>query len=148
VAESRAKRLQIVLTLAERYEQDAAIQVREWRIQLSNEQEQLRQLEEYTEQYLQVYRTRTQSLYAEELMTYSGFIQRLSSARSEQELKLARVTQQYDMSLQEWRKRYQRRESIAEMINRLQREDNALLEKRLQKELDELTMQQYQRHNP
>lgn len=148
MAESRAKRLQIVLTLAERYEQDAATQVREWRIQLSNEQEQLRQLEEYTEQYLQAYRTRTQSLYAEELMTYSGFIQRLSSARSEQEIKLARVTQQYDLSLQEWRKRYQRRESIAEMINRLQREDNALLEKRLQKELDELTMQQYQRNNP
>lgn len=148
MAESRAQRLSIVITLAERHEQTAATQVAEWRVQRDAEQTQLQQLEQYTEQYLQTYRARTTSLRAEELLTYSGFIQRLSSAQVEQKNKLMRVTQQYELSLKLWQEKHQRRKSIAEMIARLQQEDNAALEKRLQKELDELTMQQFQRTPP
>jgi flagellar FliJ protein len=143
VGESRAKRLQIVLTLAERHEQAAAKAVAERRAQLTAEEEQLRQLEEYAEQYLQTYRARTTGLRAEDLITYSGFIQRLNSAQREQQAKLERVAQQYEQALQVWREKYHRRESIAGMIQRLEIEDNQIVEKRLQKELDELTTQQF-----
>lgn len=143
MAESRAKRLQIVLTLAERHEQAAAKQLGERRAQVEFEQEQLTQLDEYAEQYLQTYRDRRQGLYAEELITYSGFIQRLGAAREDQQAKLERVTRHYEQGLQVWREKYHRRKSIAEMIARLAVEDNALLEKRLQKEMDELTGQQF-----
>jgi flagellar FliJ protein len=48
---------------------------------------------------------------------------------------------------QTWRKAYQKRESIKELIARLQLEENALLDKRLQKELDELVGQAYSRQS-
>lgn len=144
MAESRAKRLQIVLTLAERHEQAAAQQVTEWRTQVKIEREQLQQLEEYTEQYLQTYRARKNGLRAEELITYSGFIQRLGAVRAEQQAKLERVIQQHELSLKVWRDKHHRRQAIGEMIGRLGKEDNDLVEKRLQKELDELSIQQFQ----
>lgn len=145
MAESRAKRLQIVLTLAERHEQAAAKQVAQWREQVVVEREQLQQLDEYTEQYLQVYRERKNGLHAEELITYSGFIQRLGTVKAEQESKLERVIQQHELSLKLWQDKYHRRQSIADLIGRLGKEDNDLLEKQLQKELDELSIQQFQR---
>lgn len=144
MAESRAKRLQIVLTLAERHEQAAAQQVADWRAQVAAEQEQLQQLEEYSEQYLQTYRARKSGLHAEELITYSAFIQRLNAVCAEQKVKLERVIQQHELSLKVWREKHHRRRSIGEMIARLEKEDNAILEKRLQKELDELSSQQFQ----
>lgn len=143
MAESRAKRMQIVLTLAVRHEDVAAKQVAERKAQLTAEEQQLRQLEEYAEQYLQTYRTRTGNMRAEDLIIYSGFIQRLNAAQREQQAKLERVAQQYEQALQLWREKYHRRESIAGMIDRLEIEDNQIIEKRLQKELDELTTQQF-----
>ena len=145
MAESRAKRMQIVLTLADRRMQSAGQQVQDWRAQVTAEQEQLQQLEEYTAQYLQVYSTRKTGLYAQEMITYSDFIRRLDHARSEQLAKLQRVRQQYELSLEQWRVSHRRRDAIAEMIGRLQKEDNDVLEQRLQKELDELAAQQFQR---
>lgn len=135
--------MQIVLSLAEHHEQAAAKLVGEWRVRVGSEQEQLRQLEEYTAQYLETYSTRKSGLRAEEFITYSGFIQRLNSAQLEQKAKLERVTREYELSLQQWRLKYHRRESIADLIIRLQKEDNEVLEKRLQKELDELSTQQF-----
>lgn len=146
MAESRAKRLEIVLTLAERHEQAAAKMVGEWRTQLTAEEEQLRQLDDYAQQYLTTYSNLRTGLRAEDLITYSGFIQRLEVARTDQQARLERVAQQYEKTLQQWREKYHRKESIADMIRRLEREDNQLLEKRLQKELDELTSQQFQHH--
>jgi flagellar FliJ protein len=143
VPESRAKRLQIVLTLAQRHEQEAARQVAEARAQMEAEEAQLRQLEEYTEQYLQTYRTRTENVRAEDLMIYSSFIQRLNRVLAEQKIKLERVTAEYEQTLQQWREKYQRRQSIADLIARLEQEENTALEKRLQKELDDLTTQQF-----
>jgi flagellar FliJ protein len=137
--------MQIVLTLADRRMQSAGQQVQDWRAQVTAEQEQLQQLEEYTEQYLQVYSTRKTGLYAQEMITYSDFIRRLDNARSEQLAKLQRVRQQYELSLEQWRVSHRRHDAIAEMIGRLQKEDNDVLEQRLQKELDELAAQQFQR---
>lgn len=144
MAESRAKRLQIVLTLAERHEQAAAQHVAEWRAQVNVERDQLQQLEEYTAQYLATYGERKNALRAEELITYSGFIQRLGAVRAEQQVKLERVIQQHELSLKVWRDQHHRRQAIGELIGRLAKEDDDLLEKRLQKELDELSIQQFQ----
>jgi flagellar FliJ protein len=148
VPEVRSKRLQIVLTLAERNEQAAAQEVAESRALLETEQTQLRQLEEYTEHYLQAYSAHTRQVRAQDLITYSGFIQRLSKVRAEQQHKLERITRLYEEKLQQWREKYQRRQSIADLITRLQQEENAVLEKKLQKELDDLTTQKFRSSSP
>lgn len=145
MAESRAKRMQVVLTLAERQVQNAAQKVQDCRALVTAEQEQLQQLEQYTAQYLQAYSARKAGLYAQEMITYSDFIRRLDNACAEQRIKLQRMRQQYELSLEQWRINHRRRESIAEMIGRLHKEDNDVLEQRLQKELDELSSQQFQR---
>ena len=145
MAEPRSKRMQVVLMLAERTEQAAAQRLGQYRDQVSAEQEQLQQLVEYTEQYLHSHNERTTGIHADELISFSNFIQRLSAAKKEQELKLARMQQTLDQIQQDWREKYQKRHSIQELITRLQHEESQLLEKRLQKELDDLSAQQFQR---
>ncbi len=143
MAESRAKRMQVVLTLAERAEQQAGQQLSQCQAQLNAEVEQLRQLDDYAAQYLNIYSERKTAVRPQELIAYSGFIQRLGDARKEQEARLKRVETQLERFRQAWRIARQKCDSIKELIEKLTQEENGLLEKRLQKELDELVGQAY-----
>jgi flagellar FliJ protein len=145
VAESRAKRMQVVLTLAERNEEQAGQQLSQFTQQVDAEIEQLRQLEEYAAQYLSTYTDRKTAVRPQELIAYSSFIQRLGAARKEQEARIARLQLQLERLRQMWRIAHQKTESIKDLIARLQREESALLDKRLQKEMDELVGQAYSR---
>lgn len=145
MADSRAKRMHVVLTLAERNEQDAGQQLSQFTLQVDAEAEQLRQLEEYAEQYLTTYTERKTAVRPQELIAYSSFIQRLGLARKEQQARLERFQQQLERYRQAWRIAHQKTESIKELIMRLQQEENALVDKRLQKEMDELVGQAYSR---
>src|SRR5690606_41358687 len=91
MAEPRSKRMQVVLMLAERTEHAAAQRLGQYRDQVSAEQEQLQQLVEYTEQYLHSHTERTTGIHADELISFSNFIQRLGAAKKEQKMKLARI---------------------------------------------------------
>ena len=145
MAEPRSQRMQIVLMLAERHEQAAAQRLGNFREQVNAEQEQLRQLEEYAAHYLDTYGSLKTGLHAQDLISYSSFIQRLGDAKKEQQAKIARMMQVLDQLQQEWRDKHRRRESIQDLIARLRYEENDVLEKRLQKELDDLSAQQFQR---
>ena len=143
MAESRAKRMQVVLTLAERNEEQAAQQLSKFTQQVEAEAEQLRQLDEYAAQYLDTYTNRKTAVRPQELIAYSGFIQRLGDARKEQQARLDRFKLQLERLRQMWRIAHQKTKSIKELITRLQHEENVLLDKRLQKEMDELVGQAY-----
>ena len=147
MAESRAKRMQVVLLLAERKEQDAGQQLQKQRQLVDQEIEQLRQLDEYAKQYLHAYSGRKINVRPDELIAYSGFIQRLGAARGEQEAKIERQQKVFDRLQQLWRIAHHKCESIKELIERLTQDENALMDKRLQKELDELVGQQYSRRD-
>ena len=145
MAESRAKRMQVVLTLAERNEQQAGQQLSQFTLQVDAEAEQLRQLDDYAAQYLNTYANRKTAVKPQELIAYSGFIQRLGEARKEQQTRLERFQLQLERLRQAWRIVHQKTESLKDLIVRLQQEDNALVDKRLQKEMDELVGQAYSR---
>lgn len=145
MADSRAKRMQVVLTLAERNEQQTGQQLSQFTLQVEAEAEQLRQLDEYAAQYLNSYSARKTAVRPHELIAYSGFIQRLGLARKEQQARLDRFQVQLERYRQAWRIAHQKTESIKELIARLQLEENALVDKRLQKEMDELVGQAYSR---
>lgn len=147
MAESRAKRMQVVLTLAERQEDDAAKKLSQFREQLALEEQQLVELRDYANQYLHAQGELRQGVLAHELINYSSFINRLNEACREQETKVQRYKVILDSLQQQWRVKHQKRKSIEELIARLQQEDNLLLDKRLQKELDELSSQQLQRQS-
>jgi flagellar FliJ protein len=139
--------MQVVLILAEKTEKEAGVQLAQYQKQIDVETESLRQLEDYAEQYLQTYTERRVSVRPQELIAYSGFMQRLGEARKEQQARLDRMKIVLNKYQQEWRVAYQKRESIKELITRLEHEENIVMEKRLQKELDELVGQQYSRKN-
>jgi flagellar protein FliJ len=145
MVESRAKRLQVVLMLAERKEQEAAQQLSQQRVLVTAEEQQLRELEDYAKQYLQTYSARKVDVRPHELIAYSGFIQRLGEACKEQQAKVERLIIILDKIQLRWRTAHYKCEAIKELILRLERDENVLLDKRLQKELDDLTNQQYSR---
>jgi flagellar FliJ protein len=145
MAESRAERMQVVLVLALRQEQQAGEQLRQARSQLEAETEQLRQLDDYAAQYLAAYGARKSGVSSQELIAYSGFIQRLALARREQQGRLERLQLQLQRLSQAWRITHQKTESIKSLIARLEQEQQGLLDRRLQKELDELASQAFSR---
>ena len=147
MAESRAKRMQVVLTLAERHEDEAAKKLSQFREQLAQEERQLVELRDYANQYLHAQGELRQGVLAHELINYSSFINRLNEACREQETKVERYKAILDSLQQQCRIKHQKRKSIEELIARLQQEDNLLLDKRLQKELDELSSHQLQRQS-
>ena len=147
MAVSRAKRMQVVLTLAVRQEDEAAKKLSQFREQLAQEEKQLADLRDYSAQYLQAQGGLREGVLAHELINYSSFIHRLNDACKEQEAKIARYLVMQDNLLKQWRIKHQKRKSIEDLIARLEHEDNLVMEKRLQKELDELTSQQLQRQS-
>lgn len=147
MAESRAKRMQVVLTLAVRQEDEAAKKVGEVRDQIAKEERQLADLRDYATQYLQAQGALREGILAHELINYSSFINRLNEACGEQEAKVNRYQAVLESLKKQWRILHQKRKSIEDLITRLQHEDNLLLDKRLQKELDELSSQQFRRRS-
>ena len=145
MVESRAKRLQLVLVLAERKEQEVAQQLGQQRTIVAAEEQQLRELDEYAKQYLETYSARKIDVRPHELIAYSSFIQRLGEACKEQQFKLERLTIILDKIQQRWHTAHHKCEAIKELILRLERDENLLIDKRLQKEIDDLTNQQYSR---
>ncbi len=138
MAESRAKRMKIVLTLAEKAEDQAAKQLKEHAELLQSEQQQLQNLNDYSQQYLDSYRSLKTGVSARNMMNYSGFISRLADAIKEQQAKIQRMQQGLDKLKHQWSITHQKRKALEDLIERLKKEESVLLEKRLQKELDEL----------
>lgn len=145
MAESRAARMGIVLDLAQKEEDKAAQTLEKCRVQLLDEQAQLQQLVDYRAQYLQDYTARDGALTPAQLINYSTFIQRIDSLTAEQTRKCERAEQIVMQAQQIWQRLYQKRKSIADLIIRYQQEELALADKRLQKELDDLTTQRFSR---
>jgi len=141
MAESRAQRMQVVQTLAERQEDEAAKKLSQFREQLVQEELQLADLRDYAAQYLHAQGELRQGILAHELINYSTFINRLNEACREQEAKVERYRSIQASLQQQWRIKHQKRKSIEELIVRLQQEDALVLDKRLQKEMDELSSQ-------
>ncbi len=139
--------MQVVLTLAERQEADAAKKLSQFREQLAQEERQLVELRDYAVQYLLAQGELRQGVLAHELINYSSFINRLNEACREQEAKVERYRVILESLQQQWRVKHQKRKSIEDLIARLQQEDNLLFDKRLQKEMDELSSQQLQRQS-
>lgn len=148
-SEVRSKRIAVVLTLAERDEQQAAQNLKAFRDSLDGEQQQLEQLQNYHGQYLEQFQQLRKGLRASEMISYSGFIQRLADVVGEQEKKLAQMQETLSQLQQQWQLKHHRRKSIEDLIARLKREEDAGLERRLQQESDELAGQQHwRRHKP
>ena len=138
MAKPRSQRMHIVLTLAQKAEDDAAQKVKEQADLLKQEIRQLDELKSYSGQYLQAYANLRAGVTAQEMINYSGFISRLADAIKEQENKKERIQQGLDKLKLVWTEMHQKRKTLNDLIDRLKKEESTALEKLLQKEMDEL----------
>lgn len=138
MAKTRSQRMHIVLTLAQKAEDEAAQKVKEQAELLRQEIQQLDELKSYSGQYLQSYANLRDGVSAQEMINYSGFISRLADAIKEQENKKERIQQGLDKLKQVWAETHQKRKALNDLIDRLKKEESTALEKLLQKEMDEL----------
>lgn len=145
MAESRAKRMQVVLQLAQRQEDAAAQTLSQAREQFEVEQQQMQQLRDYAAQYHQEYAGQRQAVQAQQLINYSGFVTRLGELCREQEAKLRRLQLGLNQLQAQWRTAYQKRKAVAELIERLLQEEAQQQDRRQQKAMDEFSSQQYSR---
>ncbi len=135
----RSKRMAIVLTLAERAEATAAQRLQEARHQCQMDEDKLQELKEYHQDYADQIDQRREGLTAQIIMTYRHFLQQLEQSVEVQGAKVKQAGLLCERLLVEWQQLYHRRRSIGELIERLQKTESSILEKRLQKEIDELT---------
>lgn len=139
MAETRSKRMVVVLQLADRAEEGAAKILQQSRLLLQQAEEQLLQVREYQGEYIADLNAKTEKLSAQSMINDRMFLQRLGDVLAAQQQKIEQLKQSEANSLNNWKICYQRRRSIQSLIERLKVEENALTEKLLQKEMDELS---------
>jgi flagellar protein FliJ len=147
MSESRAQRMQVVLLLARQQEAAAAQQLTLVREQLNSEAQQLRELNDYKDQYLLGRAQLRSGIRPQELINFTNFMGRLNQACSDQSVKIARIEQQLGLVQKKWREKYQKRKSLEELIVQIQKGEAAELDKLLQKELDEFSSLQSGRND-
>lgn len=145
MAQTRSSRMAIVLNLAQKEEENAAQSLNIARQQLLSEQEQLQQLDDYRNQYLADYSVSSAPRNAQQLINYSSFIQRIDQLKLEQSQKVERVERVVVKAQTVWQQLYQKRKSIADLIERYKVEEQLAIDKKLQKEIDDLTTQRFSR---
>lgn len=145
MAQTRSSRMAIVLNLAQKEEENAAQSLNIARQQLLSEQEQLQQLDDYRNQYLADYSVSSAPRNAQQLINYSSFIQRIDQLKLEQSQKVERAERVVVKAQTVWQQLYQKRKSIADLIERYKVEEQLAIDKKLQKEIDDLTTQRFSR---
>jgi flagellar protein FliJ len=145
MSRTRIESIQLVRNMAQAAEDEAAKALSQHHIKLMQEEQQLLDLQSYAVQYMQEQAGLHQGIYADALINYSSFIAHLNEACREQVAKLETLRQTQVRLDRDWQMKHQKRQSIEELIARLIKETNQLIERQLQKELDELVVQQAQR---
>lgn len=139
MAIKRSQRMAVVLQMAERAEETAAKQLEQSRAQVAQAEQQLQQVEDYQQEYLQELNRPKSGVSAYAMINDRRFLEQLHRACQAQMAQIRLLRDQEERSLRNWQQCYQRRRNIEQLIARLRQDENALLEKQLQKELDELS---------
>lgn len=135
---ARAKRLQIILDLAER-EQEKRLQA--WgqlQAQLHAEQQQREQLLRYHQEYQQqISAPTTQALSAGQLHTTLGFMGQVQQALTSQEEKLHRLEMRTEQARLAFLEQQGKTQALVKLMDKLDAEHDLAVEKELQKQADE-----------
>lgn len=139
MAVKRSQRMVLVLQMAERAEEMAARQLEQSRSQVAQAQQQLTQVEAYQQDYVRALNQPQVGVSAYSMINDRQFLQQLHLVCQSQAAQIRQLRDQEERCLRSWQQCYQRRRNIEQLIGRLRHEESALLEKQLQKELDELS---------
>lgn len=130
----------VVLDLARRAEESAAQGLTQARQQTAHAQQQLQQVSDYQIEYEQALNRPQKAVSVQALMNDRLFLAQLVQVVDSQRAQLDQLRVNENNTLHNWQLCYQRRRNIETLIDKLKGEEDSELEKKLQKEMDELSM--------
>lgn len=134
----RAKRLQVLLDMAEREEEKRLHSWGQLQQQLQGEQEQRQQLLAYNNEYQQRISAPGQGrLSSGSLHATLGFMQQIEDALQQQQQRLALLQKQTDHARQQYLEQHGKVRALVTLMDRLDQEQAAEDDKQLQKQSDE-----------
>lgn len=140
----RADRLSPVLHLADKQLKEATAQLDAVRAHLNQEENKLKDLEGYYRDYAQNF-TDNPAHTAEALVRQRSFLQQLSQAQMQQQQVIGKYRQVLTQKHKIWQKAYLKQKAIAQLIDRLKKDELLALSKKEEKRLDEWSAQAFNR---
>lgn len=134
----RSKRLELVLSLAEKKKQQADQFLANSRQSLAQSQATLAQLDRYLLEYRQMYLgVNAQGATGAQLQTQQAFIQKLEAARQTQVQAIEHQKRELEAVEKHWQAMFAKFKGIEKLTDQVRKSEAAEQEKILQKQLDE-----------
>jgi len=134
---SRSKRMETIVRLAGRAEEDAARALSQSLSGLVECQTKLDELRGYRQEYQQQFQAEGLTLGAAEMQYYRRFTQRLDGIIAQLEQQLAQHHQASDLYRKNWAVQHNKTHALGDIRDRYQREESRRHERRTQVEIDE-----------
>lgn len=137
MTQKKSQRLNIVLELAERDEREATDAVQLFRKRLLEEQQRLDELKIYYREYEERFSRQRSGIRASDIANQRQFLVELTHMQSRQAQQIMIVEKGLNQKLEVWRRCHLKYQALEQLIARLKKEENQLLDKKEQKMLDE-----------
>lgn len=134
----RSKRLEVVLSLEERQEQEALERLGEARKQVEAHREQVENLERYQQEYRDQIRASQQGVVpVARLQAWQAFIAQLDQVIAQQQRQLQQAEQVFEARRREWQQAWERRRGMEKYIESCRQQEQREQDLRDQKLADE-----------
>lgn len=144
----RSKRLQVVLSLEERREQEALERLGQARERLQQQQGQLADLRRYQQEYRERIRQQRQGQVSASLLhSCQAFISQLDTAINQQQRAVDMAAREFESRRQEWLQARERRRGMEMYIDSCRRQEQREQDARDQKLADEAAGQAFVRRS-
>lgn len=142
----RSQRLQVVLTLEERKEQQALDRMNEVRRQWQAERDRLEELQQYQKEYHQQMRAQqTGTVPVARLQGWQAFISRLDMLIRDQQSRLEQAQKRLGQARQQWQQAWERRRGMEKYIETCRTREQLARDRAEQKQADEAAARQFVR---
>lgn len=142
----RSERLQVVLTLEQRKEQQALDRMNDVRRQWQAEQDRLEELQRYQQEYHQQMRQQQQgTVPVARLQGWQSFIARLDRLIGEQQARTRQAEQRVEQARQQWHQAWERRRGMEKYIETCRAQEQLARDQAEQKQADEAAARQFSR---
>lgn len=142
---SRAKRLKVIVDLAEDEMSKAMATLREVRGQRDQIQAQINELDVYLQEYLAKVSTSGQRFLPIQLQTTQAFTEKLKQAIASQQQKLTAFDEIVEKAQEQWTEKRVRHQALQKVYEKLHKNEQIALSKAEQKWLDDLAAQNFLR---
>lgn len=143
----RSKRMQLVVDLAIKAENQAARNLKESTTIAEGEARRADEINTYYKSYEKQFSEKTTQLHASELATIRGFLTNLDQACKAQALQVEKAWQQVDVARSQWHASHLKVDSLSSYQTQCQQQEQAEVDRLEQKQLDELAAQRIQRQS-